>query len=103
MKAIQAQGFSIDQLRVGDLPVPTPARGDILVRVRAASLNYRDLAVLSGTYLQGLPLPYIPVSDAAGVPPTVVTGLAAMVMVIEVEDTRHLAELRLPASAADNR
>lgn len=67
MKAIQAHGFSIDQLRIGDLPVPTPARGDILVRVRAASLNYRDLAVLSGTYLQGLPLPYIPVSDAAGV------------------------------------
>ena len=67
MKAIQAHGFSIDQLRLGELPVPTPGRGDILVRVRAASLNYRDLAVLSGTYLAGLPLPYIPVSDAAGV------------------------------------
>lgn len=67
MKAIQAHGFSIDQLKLGELPRPEPARGDILVRVRAASLNYRDLAVLSGTYLKGLPLPFIPVSDACGV------------------------------------
>ena len=39
MKAIQANGFSIDQLQMCELPVLEPRRGDILVRVRAASLN----------------------------------------------------------------
>jgi hypothetical protein len=36
------------------------------VRVKAATLNYRDLAVLSGKYLPDLPLPYVPASDACG-------------------------------------
>jgi NADPH:quinone reductase-like Zn-dependent oxidoreductase len=45
---------------------PTPGRHDIIVRVRAASLNKRDLFILAGTY----PLParpgVVPVSDGAG-------------------------------------
>jgi NADPH:quinone reductase-like Zn-dependent oxidoreductase len=47
---------------------PTPAAGprDVLVRVRAVSLNYRDLLVVSGTYPGKLPLPLVPTSDGAG-------------------------------------
>src|SRR3972149_1611848 len=66
MRAVEAQAFSIDALRVVERPVPRPRRGEILVRVRAASLNYRDLAVLSGKYLPSLPLPYVPASDGCG-------------------------------------
>jgi len=66
MRAIEATGFSIDALRLGERPVPSPRRGEILVRIRAASLNYRDLAILVHRYLPNLALPYVPASDACG-------------------------------------
>jgi NADPH:quinone reductase-like Zn-dependent oxidoreductase len=66
MRAIEATGFSIDALRLGERPVPSPRRGEILVRIHAASLNYRDLAILVHRYLPNLALPYVPASDACG-------------------------------------
>jgi NADPH:quinone reductase-like Zn-dependent oxidoreductase len=66
MRAVEATDFSIDALRLGERPVPSPRRGEILVRIRAASLNYRDLAILAHRYLPNLPLPYVPASDACG-------------------------------------
>ena len=66
MRAMEAREFSIDALKLGERPVPKPRRGEILVRIKAASLNYRDLAVLVQKYLPTLALPYVPASDAAG-------------------------------------
>jgi NADPH:quinone reductase-like Zn-dependent oxidoreductase len=66
MRALEAQTFSIDSLRLIERPMPRPRRGEILLRVRAASLNYRDLAILAQKYLPTLPLPYVPASDACG-------------------------------------
>ena len=66
MRALEATDFSIDALRLGERPVPAPRRGEILVRVRAATLNYRDLVILTGQYLATLPMPYVPASDACG-------------------------------------
>ena len=66
MRALEAADFSIDALRLGERPVPAPRRGEILVRVRAATLNYRDLVILDGKYLPTLPRPYVPASDACG-------------------------------------
>jgi NADPH:quinone reductase-like Zn-dependent oxidoreductase len=66
MRAIEARDFSIDALKLAERPVPKPRRGEILVRIKAASLNYRDLAVLVQKYLPTLALPYVPASDAAG-------------------------------------
>jgi NADPH:quinone reductase-like Zn-dependent oxidoreductase len=66
MRAVEATDFSIDALRLAERPVPLPRRGEILVRIRAASLNYRDLAILVHRYLPNLPLPYVPASDACG-------------------------------------
>lgn len=56
-----------DALHPADRPVPKPGRGQVLVRVRAASLNFRDLAVLRGVY-PGPPSSgnLIPLSDGAG-------------------------------------
>ncbi len=66
MKVYQIQTTAgIDGLQPIDLPEPTPGSGQVLVRVRATSLNYRDLAVASGSY-PGLALPLIPLSDGAG-------------------------------------
>jgi len=66
MRALEASSFSIDALHVVERPVPHPRRGEILIRVKAASLNYRDLAILKAIYLSNLPLPYVPASDACG-------------------------------------
>ena len=46
---------------------PTPGPGQALVRMRAASLNFRDLAIVSGKYMRGpLTQDTIPLSDGAG-------------------------------------
>ncbi len=47
-------------------PQPEPAHGEVLVRMRATSLNYRDLAVARGAYGRGVRYPLIPLSDGAG-------------------------------------
>lgn len=56
----------IDALRETDLPTPHPKRGQILVKVHACSLNYRDLAIASGTYRMGSKPNLVPLSDGAG-------------------------------------
>jgi NADPH:quinone reductase-like Zn-dependent oxidoreductase len=66
MRALEAKDFSIDALGIARRPVPKPRRGEILVRIKAASLNYRDLAILVEKYLPTLALPYVPASDACG-------------------------------------
>ena len=47
-------------------PEPEPGYGQVLIRMKAASLNYRDLAVAKGAYGRGVPYPVIPLSDGAG-------------------------------------
>lgn len=66
MRAVQARDFAIDALEIVERPAPTARRGEMVIRVRAASLNYRDLAILTERYLPTLPLPYVPASDACG-------------------------------------
>lgn len=56
----------IDSLLLTERPDPQPGPGQVLVRMRAASLNYRDLVVVTGGYGASLPLPIIPLSDGAG-------------------------------------
>jgi NADPH:quinone reductase-like Zn-dependent oxidoreductase len=58
--------LGIDALQLKKKTVPRPGHGQVLVRIRAASLNYRDLLVISGSYSRHLPLPLIPLSDGAG-------------------------------------
>lgn len=67
MKAYRFDSFaSLDELRLRNEPDPQPQRGEVLVRVRAASLNFRDIAMLRGRYPRPHRPGLIPVSDAAG-------------------------------------
>lgn len=58
--------YDIDALQLMEKEVPRPGHGQVLVRMRAASLNYRDLLAIGGSYSRNLPLPLIPLSDGAG-------------------------------------
>ncbi|WP_337186894.1 NAD(P)-dependent alcohol dehydrogenase [Phenylobacterium sp.] len=60
------QPDSLDSLRAREEPVGEPQRGEVLVRVRAVSLNYRDIAVILGRYVWDAIPGLIPCSDAAG-------------------------------------
>jgi NADPH:quinone reductase-like Zn-dependent oxidoreductase len=56
---------TLEGLRLVDLPDPTPGHGEVLVRIRAVSLNYRDLIATRIERPGGL-TPLIPCSDGAG-------------------------------------
>src|SRR5436309_13628735 len=58
--------FGIDALAVTDRPDPKPGPGQVVVNVRAVSLNFRDLLVVKGDYSRKLPLPMTPCWDCAG-------------------------------------
>ncbi|WP_394843742.1 NAD(P)-dependent alcohol dehydrogenase [Pendulispora brunnea] len=58
--------FGIDALKLVERETPKPGPGEVLLRVRAVSLNYRDLAFVEGLASPQHPRPLIPASDAAG-------------------------------------
>jgi NADPH:quinone reductase-like Zn-dependent oxidoreductase len=59
-------GAGIDALAIVERPVPKPRYRQILVKVGACSLNYRDLGIARGTYRMPVRDNLIPLSDGAG-------------------------------------
>jgi NADPH:quinone reductase-like Zn-dependent oxidoreductase len=66
MQVWQISSFGVDSLEFTERPSPQPGPGEVLVRVRAISFNYRDLLMVKGLYNPKLALPRIPCSDGAG-------------------------------------
>lgn len=67
MKVYELQGgFGIDSLALVERPMPRPAAGQVLLKMRAWSLNYRDLMLVNGSYNPNLRLPMTPLSDGVG-------------------------------------
>jgi NADPH:quinone reductase-like Zn-dependent oxidoreductase len=62
----QFSSFGVDSLEFVERSTPQPGPGEVLVRVHAISLNYRDLLMVKGLYNPKLKLPRIPCSDGAG-------------------------------------
>jgi NADPH:quinone reductase-like Zn-dependent oxidoreductase len=65
MKAFVLESHSIDGLKLVERPNPVPGPGEVLVKIKAVSLNYRDLLIAKGLYSKD-PLPRVPCSDGAG-------------------------------------
>src|SRR5580698_7671392 len=65
MRAIVLDGAAgLENLKLVDRPTPKPAPGEVVVRLQAASINYRDLATVT---MMAPQRPLIPLSDGAGV------------------------------------
>ncbi|MCK5378452.1 MAG: NAD(P)-dependent alcohol dehydrogenase [Acidobacteria bacterium] len=67
MKAYEIVGsFGLDNLKAVERPDPVLDHGQVLVRMKAVSLNYRDLMMVRGHYNPRQPLPLVPCSDGVG-------------------------------------
>jgi NADPH:quinone reductase-like Zn-dependent oxidoreductase len=59
-------GFGFDYLKLIERPLPEPRHGEVVIRMGAVSLNYRDMDMVLGTYPFSFPLPLVPTSDGVG-------------------------------------
>ena len=79
MRALHVtEPWGVDRVEVVDAPDPTPGPGEVLVRMRAVSLNYRDLLMVQGLYNRraaGAAEVIIPFSDGCGVVEAVGEGV----------------------------
>jgi NADPH:quinone reductase-like Zn-dependent oxidoreductase len=76
MKCYELQGpDGAEGLTLVDRPVPQPGAGQVLVRLKAATLNYRDLLTVKGGYGSRQKFPLVPLSDGAGVVESVGAGV----------------------------
>ena len=67
MRAIEITEFGGPEvLRLVERPTPTPADGEVLIRVRRAGLNYADTHSAGGSYVHQPELPFVPGIEVAG-------------------------------------
>ena len=68
MKALVCNEFAtIDKLTMEEKPAPKPGKGEVLIDVKAAGVNFPDLLTVQGKYQIKPPLPFIPGTEVAGV------------------------------------
>jgi len=68
MKALVCNEYGPpDKLVIETLPDPVPGPGEILVKIKAAGINFPDLLLIAGTYQLKLPPPFVPGNEAAGI------------------------------------
>jgi NADPH2:quinone reductase len=65
----------IDALEWKELPTPAPKAGEVLVEIKAASLNFPDLLIVQNKYQMKPALPFVPGSEYAGVVQAVGAGV----------------------------
>ena len=76
MKCYELQGpDGAEGITLVERPVPQPGPGQVLVRLKAATLNYRDLLTVKGGYGSRQKFPLVPLSDGAGVIEAVGAGV----------------------------
>jgi NADPH:quinone reductase-like Zn-dependent oxidoreductase len=78
MKVWQIKETGRKNLHQEEQAIPAPGPNEVVLRVDAFSLNYRDKAIIDGTYPLPMPLPLIPGSDAAGEIVSVGSGVQSL-------------------------
>src|SRR3712207_71922 len=66
MRAYEVREFGLEGLVLTEREEPRPSAREVVVKFRAASLNYRDLMFVKGVYNPRARLPAVPLSDGAG-------------------------------------
>jgi NADPH:quinone reductase-like Zn-dependent oxidoreductase len=100
MRAYQVQtAEGIEDMKLIELAEPEIAADEVLVKMKACSLNFRDLLIPQGGYVRNDIRPIIPVSDGSGEVMAVgssVTNLKTgdRVMGNALDAYRHLAAVR---------
>jgi NADPH2:quinone reductase len=105
MRALQQTSLDgpQDMRLITDAPVPSPGRGEVLIRVIAAGVNFADLSKAHGTFGNGPRPPYLAGFEAAGEVVAVgeaVTGPHVGDRVVGVGDGAFAEYMVLPAAAA---
>jgi NADPH:quinone reductase len=68
MRAVLCRRWgAVEDLTLGDVPAPTPAAGEVLIRVKATAVNYADAIMVAGQYQTKPPLPFSPGLETAGI------------------------------------
>ena len=76
MRAWMLDDFGLENLNLHEIPTPQPAAGELLIKVSAVSLNYRDKALVDGIYMpEKIAKGLIPVADSSGVVAAVGAGV----------------------------
>lgn len=65
-RAFHLTDFGFEHIQQKTVELPALGAHDVLVKMHAASLNYRDFLVAKGLYSRNLKLPLVPLSDGAG-------------------------------------
>ncbi len=68
--------IGIDAVTWKELPTPVPAEGQVLIQIKAASLNFPDILIVQNKYQHKPPLPFVPGSEYAGVIEAVGPGVS---------------------------
>ena len=80
MKALEITRFGLDGLVAAERPRPVPGHGEVLVQLKAATLNFHDLATLLGMANPRMRLPCVPLSDGAGEIAEIGPGVAGLTL-----------------------
>ena len=77
MKAVLCKQYGPpESLAIEELPSPTPGHGEVVVAVKAASVNFPDVLIIQNKYQFKPPLPFSPGSELAGVVKQVGAGVS---------------------------
>src|SRR2546429_8555694 len=68
MKALLCREYGpVDRLKVEEVPSPRPGANEVLVGVKASSLNFPDALLVQGLYQVKPPLPFSPGMELSGI------------------------------------